>query len=441
MQPIAILVVEDNDAQRKIMEFNLSREGYTVLPAGTIGQAMALMKGHRPDAVVTDVMLPDGSGIELLERLLRIDPDLVVIVVTAYGTIRMAVDAIKKGACDYLTKPYEKEELLLSIRHALKARAGVQGRERHEIIGRSDAIRGIMDMIGHIADSDVPVLITGESGTGKEVVARALHAAGTRRDRPFVPINCAAIPSDMLEAELFGHTKGAFTGALKDKPGRLESADRGTLFLDEIGSMDIALQPKLLRAIETGYIERLGAVEGRKLDTRIVSATNADLIGMIRQGLFREDLYYRLNVVNIHIPPLRERREDIPLLVDHFMGRYASGRRLSLGQDALDVIMGRPWYGNAREIENFIRRLVVIHGSGTVTGRDLVAILPLQPSPRVQTASVSDESMDEAEKRMVLSALDSAGHNISKAAKLLKIPRHKLVYRMKKYGIGPGAAP
>ncbi len=438
MQRVTILVVEDNEAQRKIMEFNLSREGYAVLPAGTVGEAIALMEGQRPSVVITDVMLPDGNGIDLLEKLLRKDPGLSVIVITAYGTIRMAVDAIRKGAYDYLTKPYEKEELLISLRQALKARtaAGAQGEGRNELVGGSGAIKGIREVLRRVADSDVPVLITGESGTGKEVVARAIHRIGRRRDGPFVAVNCAAIPSDMLEAELFGYAKGSFTGALKDKPGRFESADRGTLFLDEIGSMAALLQPKLLRAIETGFIERLGSVHGKRIDARIISATNADLVGMMRQGAFREDLYYRLNVVGIHLPPLRERREDIPLLVDHFMGRYSPDKKISLTGEALEAIVGQPWYGNARELENFIRRLAVIKGMGTVTGRDVVALLP----PLLPLRGFSaDESMDEAEIRMIRSALDKTGSNIARAAKLLKIPRYKLVYRMKKYGIAPRA--
>lgn len=444
--PIKVLVVEDDEVQRKVIEFNLSREGYDVKGAGTISSGMTLMKEHKPDVVITDVMLPDGNGIELLERFLSIDPDLAVIVVTAYGTIRMAVDAIKKGAHDYITKPYEKEELLFSIKRALKGRGGKPVKDSYNIIGTSGAIKEISSMVGRVADSDVPVLITGESGTGKEVVARAIHNAGNRRKMPFVAINCAAIPSNLLEAELFGYAKGAFTGAVKDKPGKFVLADRGILFLDEIGSMDVFLQPKLLRAIETGYIERLGDITGKKVDTRIVSATNADLTGqtgLIKRGAFREDLYYRLNVVNIYIPPLRDRKEDIPLLVEHFIKEYASNDRFSIGGDAMGMIVDHTWYGNVRELENFIRRLVVMKGSGTITGQDVASNLTGQAvvqgtqhySTNESPDKSMDESMDEAEKRMILSALDRAGHNMSKAAKILKIPRHKLIYRMKKYGI------
>ncbi len=428
-----ILVVEDNEAQRKVVEFNMSRYGYSVMGAGTIGDGIRLMREFAPDAVITDVMLPDGNGIDLLERLLSINPELIVIVVTAYGTIRMAVDAIKKGAYDYLTKPYEKEELLLSVRRAVQGR-GTE-RQRSSIIGVSAAIEGVKDMIGRVAGADVPVLITGESGTGKEVVARAVHDAGGRADGRFVAVNCAAIPSSLLEAELFGYKKGAFTGAATDKPGKMALADRGTLFLDEIGSMDVALQPKLLRVLETGYVESLGDTEGRRVDVRVISATNADLASLMRQGAFREDLYYRLNVVHIHLTPLRERREDIPPLVGHFIGRYAPGGGLTVNADAMDRIAGHPWYGNVRELENFIRRTVVMKGGGVITDTDVEQNLP-QPMPlRGQDVQRADESMDDAERRLIVSALGKADYNISKAAKLLKTPRHKLVYRMKKYGI------
>lgn len=437
MESINVLIVEDNEVQRKVMEFNLSREGYRVRGASTIDGGMMLMKEHKPDVVITDVMLPDGNGIELLEKLFSIDPELIVIVITAFGTIRMAVDAIKKGAHDYLTKPFEKEELLLSINQALKGRGDKQDKTRYDLIGTSDPIKGILDTVEHIAGSNVPVLITGESGTGKEVVARAIHRAGNRQDKPFVAVNCAAIPSDLLESELFGYTKGAFTGAVKDKPGKFMLADKGTLFLDEIGSMDITLQPKLLRAIETGFIERLGDIASKKVDTRIVSATNADLRELMQKGTFREDLYYRLNVVPLHIPPLRDRKEDIPLLVQHFINEYAHTGKLMIGDEAMDRIASQPWYGNVRELENFIRRLVVIKGSGTVSVHDVEANLPQSISLHATAPQEIDESMDEAEKRMILSALDKAGHNMSKAAKILKIPRHKLIYRMKKYGIDP----
>jgi two-component system NtrC family response regulator len=440
VQPITILVVEDNEVQRKVIEFNVSRAGYTAIGAGTIGEAFMLMKQYKPALVITDVMLPDGNGIELLEKLLSINPELAVIAITAYGTIRMAVDAIKKGAYDYITKPFEKEELLLSIQQALKDKGTILHNPGYGIVGTSPAIREILGTIKHIADSDVPVLITGESGTGKEVMARAIHNTGNRHDKTFMAINCAALPSSLLEAELFGYTRGAFTGAVKDKPGKFTRADNGTLFLDEIGSMDITVQPKILRVLETGYVERLGDVEGKKVDTRIVSATNADLPGLIQKGIFREDLYYRLNVVHIHIPPLRERREDIKPLVRHFLNEYSRGGKLVIGNEAMDRIVNHPWYGNVRELQNFIRRIAVIKGAGTITGHDVESNLSPSVSLHGPASSGADESMDEAEKRMIISALDKAGYNMSKAAKILKIPRHKLIYRLKKYQIDMKAA-
>lgn len=437
MQPLKVLVIEDNEAQRKVMEFNLSREGYTVFGAGTAARGMALMKEQGPDAVITDVMLPDGNGIELLERLFSINPELVVIVITAYGTIRMAVDAIKKGAQNYITKPYEKDDLLLSLKQAFGTRKEHEDRGGYDLIGSSDAIKEVMNLVRKVAGSDVPVLITGESGTGKEVVARAIHRTGNRRHMPFAAVNCAAIPSNLLEAELFGYAKGAFTGAVKDKPGRFLLADRGVLFLDEIGSMDPLLQPKLLRVLETGYIEKLGDTGGSKVDIRIVSATNANLRELIGKGLFREDLFYRLNVVNIQIPPLRERPEDIPLLADHFIDRYGYRDRITVDRDAMQAMKRFPWYGNVRELENFVRRLLVVKEGGTMTEKDVLENMPPSaPAVRGEEQDAgSGESMDDAEKRMILSALGKTGHNKSKAAKILNIPRHKLVYRMKKFGI------
>ena len=435
MQPMTVLIVDDNEVQRKVIEFNMAREGYTALGAGTIHDALLRVEEHQPTLVITDVMLPDGNGIELLEHLLSLAPGLPVIVITAFGTIRMAVDAIKKGAYDYLTKPFEKEELSLVVRQALHGREQPQNAGGFGIIGESPAIKEILGMVQRIADADAPVLITGESGTGKEVVAQAIHAAGSRRARQFVAINCAAIPADLLEAELFGYAKGAFTGALKDKEGRFALADKGTLFLDEIGSMDIGLQPKLLRVLETGRVERLGDTGTTTIDTRIVSATNADLRSLIQKGTFRDDLYYRLNVIPVNIPPLRERTEDIPLLARHFAASYAHQGGLVISDQAMDRILHHPWYGNVRELQNFIRRIAVIKGSGTITLQDAAANLLEPVVPHEHQPSPAGESMDEAEKRMIVSALEKSGNNMSRAAQLLKIPRHKLIYRMKKFGL------
>ncbi len=437
MQRVNVLIVDDNEVQRKVIEFNLDREGYDAAGAGTIREALLSMKERLPALVITDVMLPDGNGIDLLEQLLRTNPGLPVIVITAFGTIRMAVEAIKKGAYDYLTKPFEKEELSLVVRQALQGRELPQDINRYGIIGTSPAITEILGMIQRIADADAPVLITGESGTGKEVVAQAIHAAGSRRGRPFVAINCAAIPHDLLEAELFGYAKGAFTGALKDKEGKFALADKGTLFLDEIGSMDSALQPKLLRVLETGRVERLGDVTARQIETRIIAATNADLRSLVQKGAFREDLYYRLQVIPINIPPLRERTEDIPLLARHFAAAYAPRGQMVISDEAMDRIVRHPWYGNVRELQNFIRRIAVVKGSGTLSLQDAVSNLPEPLVTRDLPDSPAGESMDDAEKRMIVTALNKSGNTISRAARMLKIPRHKLIYRMQKYGLKP----
>lgn len=432
MQSIAILVIEDNEVQRKVIEFNLSREGYRVLSAGTVSDAMTIFKRYMPDIVIADVMLPDGNGIELMEKMLGINTKLVVIIVTAYGTIRMAVDAMKRGAYDYITKPYEQEELLLSVRQAVRCKIRNGLYNPYTLIGQSNAIREVLNLIERVANSDVPVLITGETGTGKEVVARAIHSASNRKGGPFVAVNCAAIPEQLLETELFGYTKGAFTGATQDKPGKFMLAYPGTLFLDEIGSMDITLQSKLLRVIETGYIDVIGDVKSKKVDIRIISATNADPLSLIKKGLFREDLYYRLNVIHISIPPLRERKEDIPLLVDHFISLYGYKGRIKIDDKAMQLLLDYPWYGNVRELENFIRRLIVIKGDGVIQKDDILNNISSTIS---SSGAISGESLDEVEKKMILSALEKSGHNMSRAAKILNIPRHKLIYRMKKYKI------
>lgn len=436
MQSINILVIEDDEAQRKIIEFNLSRAGYTTKGIGTINGAISLMHKFQFDLVVTDVMLPDGNGIDLLVKLLNINPNLIIIVITAFGTVRMAVEAIKKGAYDYLTKPFEKDELLFSVKQALKNKTDTQSIDISSILGVSPAIREIAKTVNRIADSNLPVLITGESGTGKEVIARAIHNSSNRRNKPFVAINCAAIPSDMLEAELFGYKKGAFTDAKIDKPGRFIIADKGTLFLDEIGSMDFILQPKILRVIETNTLEMLGDVESISFDTRIISATNMNLVELIKSGKFREDLYYRLNVIHIPIPPLRERKEDIPILIKHFIKMYSNLDNLVISNEAMNKIMDYPWYGNVRELQNFVRRVIALRVNDTITEKDVELNLnPIFYQPTSEY-TLSERSMDEVEKEMIISALDKSGFNISKAAKLLKIPRYKLIYRMKKYRIG-----
>ncbi|MCL4478734.1 MAG: sigma-54 dependent transcriptional regulator [Deltaproteobacteria bacterium] len=432
MQLVRIAVIEDDNTQRKVIEFNLSREGYNVKGAGTISEGFKLIKEQNPAIVITDVMLPDGDGVELLGKIISANPSTIVIVITAYGTIRMAVDAIRKGAYNYITKPYEMDELLLSIRQALSSMETRQHtlKDAVQLIGSSEPIQKIKQMIEQVKDSDIPVLITGESGTGKEIMARLIHFTSSRKDKHFVALNCAAIPASLLEAELFGYVKGAFSGADKAKPGRFQIADGGTLFLDEIGSMDVALQSKLLRVVETGEIEMLGEVEAKKVNVRIISATNADLNDLIIRGIFREDLYYRLNVFNIHVPPLRERKQDITMLMNHFINLYSEDKTLSIANKAIDMLINYQWYGNVRELENFIRRMAVTKKHGVITDEDISPYLKSNISSLKQ-----DSSLDEVEKQMILSALEKSGHNKAMAAEILKIPRHKLIYRIKKFGI------
>jgi DNA-binding NtrC family response regulator len=359
----------------------LSRAGYTVETARGGQEALSAMQGEAFDLLLTDQKMPGMDGLALLERAQSLQPDLPVVLMTAYGSVSEAVAAMKKGAADYLTKPFEREELLLVLQKALRQRrleeevAALRGalKQRYRlgnIIGASPVMIEIFSLVERIAATDVPVLIRGESGTGKEMVARAIHEMSRRSAAPFVALNCAAVPETLLESEFFGHERGAFTGAMRSRPGRFEQAAGGTLFLDEIGSMRADLQAKLLRAIQEKEIQRLGSTAATAVDVRILAATGENLEEAIRARAFREDLFYRLNVVPIHLPPLRERPEDIPLLVSHFLKEAAVrfGREpLSLSPEAMDRLQIHPWLGNVRELENCIERMVLLSRAPRLT--------------------------------------------------------------------------
>ncbi len=448
-----ILVVDDDASLRRVLEYNLSEEGYVVETAGDGGEALEKLGREAFALVVTDIKMPGMDGMDLLKRIKADAPDTQVIVITAFGTIEMAVEAMKSGAFEYILKPFNRDELKLAVKKALRYGSLERENERltkevskrfgfENLIGDSPAMGKVLSLVAKVAESEAPVLITGESGTGKELVARAIHYRSGRRKGPFVAINCAAIPRDLLESEFFGHRKGAFTGAVRDRQGKFLEADGGTLFLDEIGELPVELQAKLLRALQEREITPVGGEGVTRFDARVLSATNIDLEEAIGEGKFREDLYYRLAVVPIHIPSLKERSEDIALLAAHFIGSHPYGAGVSLSRDALKALEKYSWKGNVRELENTIERAMVLKNGNVITPDDLPERIT---APREgETANgrafsflFPDEglSLEEAEKSLILAALERAGGNQTRAANLLRIPRHVLLYRMEKFGI------
>ena len=446
-----LLVVDDEEPQRLMLSNILGRAGFEVTTASDGREALEALAGQPFDLMLTDQRMPGMDGIELLGRVQGIDADLPVVLMTAFGTVSTAVQAMKHGAADYLTKPFERDELLVVVEKSIRQRrledevAALRGvlKERYRldnIIGAAPKMQQVFSLVERVSQTDVPVLISGESGTGKELVARAVHQAGGRANRPFVALNCAAVPETLLESEFFGHERGAFTGAVRAHPGRFEQADGGTLFLDEIGSMRFDLQAKLLRAIQEGEIQRLGSTASRSVDVRILAATAEDLQQAIRDRTFREDLYYRLNVVPIHLPALRERVEDIPLLVDHFLQRAGKkfGREsITISPDALERLRCHSWPGNVRELENQIERLVVLARGDRVTLQDLPETLQdgAEADSAVNGFRLPAEGvrLPELERYLIQQALRRSRGNLGRAARLLGISYKTLQYRIRKH--------
>jgi two-component system NtrC family response regulator len=437
-----ILLIDDDESIRKVIGYMLEEAGYAVETVGSADLALKAFTERRPDLVLSDIKMPKKDGIELLGDLKAVDPRVPVIILTAFGTVETAVEAMKRGAADYLTKPIARDELVMTVAKALRLqRLEVENQDLREtlndryrfanIVGLSPAMNAVFDTLRKVAPTDATVLITGESGTGKELVAKALHYNSARRGQRLVTVNCAAIPQELLETELFGHVRGAFTGAVRDKAGKFELASGGTLFLDEIGSMPVHLQAKLLRALQEREIERVGDERVIEVDVRVVAATNRSLPALIGAGSFREDLYYRLNVVPVRLPALRERTGDIPLLARHFVARFAGEKRVTVSREALDALARYRWPGNVRELENFCERIVLMR-SGAVIDDALVeqhlAALAGEAVPATAT-------LREIERAAVLDALRSSGWNQSRAARRLGVPRHILLYRMKKFDI------
>lgn len=440
-----VLVVDDDINLVKVVEYNLTEEGYKVLTASSGEQGLEILLENHVDLVLTDIRMPGMDGMEFLRRIQAQWPNMQVILVTAFAAIDSAVEAIKAGAVDYIGKPFNKDDLKYKAKKALETRRLqeenlklrtelAQQKGLHGIIGRSSAMRKVFDLVTHVAASDSTILITGASGTGKELVARAIHHLSHRSSEPWVAINCAAIPRDLLESDLFGHVRGAFTGAIRDHTGKFELADKGSIFLDEIGDIDISLQPKLLRVLQEHEVQRVGDTKTTKVNVRIIAATQENLLKKVSKEQFREDLFYRLNVIPINIPPLCERDGDVPLLAGHFMKKYA-GDDLAWSSSALAALENYPWPGNVRELENLIERICVL--SRGKSKEINVADLPpeITGGPGLTSIKLEAKTLPEAEKEIVMRALEGAHGNRSKAARSLGIPRHVLLYRIKKYKI------
>jgi two-component system NtrC family response regulator len=441
-----ILVADDDESFRRVLEFGLKQQGYEVKTAADGEQALEQLKSERFDLLLSDMKMPGLSGLELLMRALELDRDLKVILITAYATVQQAVEAVKLGAFDYLTKPFEKEELAVTIQKALEFKRleteNVELRNRLEganyvrsIIGTSAAIKNVLNLLGKVAPTDATVLITGESGTGKEIIARAIHKSSLRSAREFVPVNCAAIPKELVESELFGHVKGAFTGAIRDKKGKFQIADGGTIFLDEVGDLGLGLQAKILRTLQERVVEPVGSEKSTPVDVRIVAATNADLRRKVADGTFREDLFYRLNVIPIFMPPLRERKEDIPLFLAHFAEQFAPGQNVEFSPELVRHLLSHDWPGNVRELENLVERLIIMRRSNVVDDSGWPDDLAAVTSGKSPACERAPQSLHEAEKELILRALEKSGWNKSEAARILEVPRHVLLYRMKTYGL------
>jgi two-component system nitrogen regulation response regulator NtrX len=444
-----ILIVDDEPAIQSTLRGVLEDEGYHVTAVGTGEDALALVSEEMPDLVFLDIWMPGRDGLETLAEIKRLRPEAAVVMISGHGTIETAVKATRLGAYDFIEKPLSLEKTLLTVARALEharlERENAALRERlaprSEIIGDSPVIRALREQIATAAPSNGRVLIYGENGSGKELVARAIHARSARRDHPFVEVNCAAIPEELIESELFGHEKGAFTGALTRRRGRFELADHGTLFLDEIGDMSLKTQAKVLRALEEQSFERVGGRETIKVDVRVIAASNRRLEVLIAEGRFREDLFYRLNVIPIEVPPLRERREDIPLLAEHFIRVFCAenGKRTkTLSGEALAYFLAYDWPGNVRELRNVVERLVIM------SPRDVIAVedLPLPLRPReAAPAEPRDRSLREArdnfERAYILAELRANDWNMTRTAERLGIERSHLYRKLKAYNITP----
>jgi two-component system nitrogen regulation response regulator NtrX len=445
-----ILIVDDEPAIQKALRDVLEDEGYRVDVAGSGPDALKAVADELPDLVFLDIWMPRMDGLETLAELKRLRPEATVVMISGHGTIETAVKATRLGAYDFIEKPLSLEKMLITVARSLEhgrlerenAALRAQLEERTEIIGDSEVIRALRDQIATAAPTSGRVLIHGENGSGKELVARAIHALSTRSERPFVEVNCAAIPEELIESELFGHERGAFTHAVARRRGKFETADGGTLFLDEIGDMSLKTQAKVLRALEEQAFERVGGRETLKVDVRVIAASNRDVVSLIAQGAFREDLFYRLNVIPIEVPPLRARREDVPALVEHFIRVFcaSNGKRLkTVAPAALTYFMTYDWPGNVRELRNMVERLVIMVPGESIGAEDLPP--PLRPKVDPQAAAGEGKPLKEArdsfERAYILAELRAQDWNMTRTAERLGIERSHLYRKIRAYGITP----
>ena len=457
-KPRTVLVVDDDQSFRRVMEYQLHEDGFRVLTAANASSALQQCKTEPVDVVMTDVKMPGGDGMDLLTRLKAIQPDVPVVMLTAHGTIGSAVEAMKCGAVDYLTKPFTREQLRIALSKTLDVAAlKRENRNLREVvaerfsfgsmIAESRAMHHAIEVASRVAQTDATVLLEGESGTGKELLAKAIHFHSHRKGRPLVIVNCAAIPETLLESELFGHRRGSFTGATTDKVGKFEAANEGTIFLDEIGDLPLMMQAKILRVLQNREVDKVGDLHPAKVDVRVVAATNRDIETMVKDGTFREDLYYRLAVVAIRMPPLRERAEDIPRLVDHFVAKHREHlerMKIVVSQDVYSAFNLYPWPGNIRELENIVQRALVLDRDDIIGMDDLPDRLRSR-EPRVARLRMElpDDgvSLEDVERELLIAALVKHDWNQTKAAAYLDISRSALIYRMQKFALErPGTA-
>ncbi len=446
-----ILVADDERSMVEMLEIMLAAEGHEVITAGSTQEAVQRLEEQNPDLVISDIKIPKEGGIAVLRASLQKDRERPVIMVTAYASAESAVEAMKLGAYDYITKPFNVEELKLVVRNALERRGLILENQNLKkelraqtglaaLIGGSTALANTKNLIARVAESASTVLITGESGTGKELAVRAIHTLSPRAEKPLLSINCGAMPEHLLESELFGHKKGSFTGAVADKPGLLEAAKGGTFFLDEVGEMPLPLQVKLVRAIQEREIRRVGDVVNVKVDVRFIAATNKDLTALVKEGLFREDLFYRLNVVSIEMPPLRVRREDIPVLAKHFLQKFAgAGQGIQgISPEAMRLLEEYRWPGNVRELENAVERAVVLETGKWISAENLPESCRLPSSDRTNLTLPPggidlEKKVEEIERRMITNALAMAGNSKKEAARLLSMNLRQFRYKLAKY--------
>lgn len=454
-----ILVVDDEESIREFLDIMLRKEGYEVTTAEDGEKAVEVLKKKTFDMVISDLQMPKMNGMELLKHVKNQNPDLIFMLITAFGTAESAIEAMKIGAYDYILKPFKIDEVRINIAHALRAKS-LEGENRilkkelgkeniiHNLVGNSEPMYRVFDMISRVCQTPTTVLVTGESGTGKEMIAKAVHFSGPLKDKPFIPINCGAIPETLMESEMFGHKKGSFTGAVVDKVGLFEAADGGTIFLDEVGELPLSIQVKLLRVIQERVIRRVGSVEDTEVNVRIITATNRELASMVKEKTFREDLYYRLNVINIHAPALRDRMEDIPVLAGHFLKKY--NERLNknitgISAEAMEVLKKYNYPGNVRELENIIERTVALEAGSTILPESLPPFVNTSSGRKMASShdiEITAEGIDldkvvgQIEKELLIKAIHAADGVKKRAAKLLGITFRSMRYRVEKHRLG-----